>query len=109
MKKNVTKLVVVAWAIGASAGMAKAGHEQSAKGSISKETTETPSTTRPETAKPNKTVILARNTSPKDKLAATTATTKPPVVESKKKTVGHYWRQLMSTFREVNHAHRNKK
>lgn len=109
MIKNVTKLAVAAWVVCASLGAANAAPEQSAKGSPSRETTETPSPTRPETARLNKPVVLAKNTSPKTKPAATTVATKPLVVESRKKTVGHYWRQLMSTFREVNHAHRSKK
>ncbi len=109
MNKNVTKLVVAAWIICASVRTAAAAPEQSAKGSVLRETAETPSPAKSETAKLSKTVFLARNTSPKAKPAASTAATKPPVVESRKKTVGHYWRQLMSTFREVNHANRNKK
>lgn len=108
MRKNVTSLVVSAWAM-CAVGTVKAAPEQSAKGSVSRETVETPSPTKPEAVKLNKTVVLARNTSLKNKPAATTVASKPQVTEGKKKTVGHYWRQLMSTFREVNHAHRNKK
>jgi len=87
--------------------MANAGRPgQSVRENPSKGVTRTLSPTRAESTKAGKTTILARNTSPKTGPDAATA---KPKVEGKKKTVGHYWRQLMSTFREVSHAHRTRK
>ncbi len=109
MKNNLRWLVAGVCVVCASRNPAiGAQYQQRVRCNTPTETTES-QPALPDAIRLNKTTVLARNTNLKATSAAPATTAKSPQAPAEKKTVGRYWRRLMTMVREINQSRHAKR